>query len=61
MWKFLFKCFGFVVLAFTIGACMSISGFGSAEQNSDFVNFVPWAASFFLVFFIPSMLKKVQK
>lgn len=62
MWTFLFKFAGFFVLAIVIAICMSTQGYGDTEKtSSDFVKFVPWAASFFIVFFLPSILKKALK
>lgn len=61
MFKFVFKVCAFFVLAYVIGACMSLTGFGTADTASDFMNFVPAAASFFIVFFIPSVLSKRSK
>lgn len=61
MFKFIFKVGAFFVLWLVIGACMTLTGFGNDETASDFVKFVPMAASFFIVFFIPAIAGKGGK
>ncbi len=58
---FLLKVLAFFILGFVLSPIVEWSGIGGAERNSVFVNFFPMAISFFIVFFIPSMIKKGKK
>ena len=49
------------MLAYFLAPIVKWSGIGGVEQNDVFANFFPLAISFFIVFFIPSMIKKGKK